>query len=142
MKEETFGKRIAEVIAKDLFQELQPRGYKKPRCKASGWVSHVLTDNGWLGIDFEIDERDQCVCVLICKLSEGKWPDGYYCDSKGNVCRVHVQKILRFPPVRKMKRRRNDDVEQLRAEAFQELSLVTSRIEEIEIRAKEYFSIT
>lgn len=47
-----------------------------------------------LGIEVEFDTREQNLFILLVRMSGGNLPDGYYRDSLGAKCRIHLNLAL------------------------------------------------
>ena len=48
-----------------------------------------------LSLEVEFDDRAEVLNVLLVRMHCGRIPDGYYVDSFGNKCRIHLNAALK-----------------------------------------------
>lgn len=86
-------KDIEEKAIKHFNYLINDNGFTGPSIKNDPWITTIAYFGQEIGVELEIDFRDNYVFVLIVRLSNGKLPSDYF-FSGVNKNRIHLETIL------------------------------------------------
>ena len=78
----------------ELVSVLLRHGYEHPELTKDGFTETFLFRSTELSIEIEHDHRERALFVLLVRMENGEVPDGYYCNSRGVLSRIHLNKAL------------------------------------------------
>lgn len=68
--------------------------FSGPEIVDDNWVTCLRYSRENCGVELELDWRERDALVLIVKLCESQWPEGYYVE-KGKECRIHLENAIK-----------------------------------------------
>ena len=82
----------AEIVT--LLEWLAPLGFEGPRLEKDRANQTFCWLGKDIGVELELDAREEGIFLLLVRLENGEPPDGYYV-AHGMPCRVHIENAIR-----------------------------------------------